>query len=131
MFPLANRVTSLIARSIVSNRTRAQPVWLLVIVLESLLMKLLYLEHCLATYILLVCLQTTRASTHWVVTEDGRIETREPSFFNLKRPSDLMGLLLQERKFEVYEYLNQELSNKDFFFGQPDCKFITFLVGRM
>lgn len=109
---------------VVYYRGRRLPL-LATVVVDNFLMKLLHLSHCLVTYILLAWLHTpiTHAATHWVVTEDGRIETREPSYFNLRRPSDLMALLQQEKRVETYEQLQTELASRADIFGKLNCNF--------
>ncbi|KAK2174533.1 hypothetical protein NP493_797g01042 [Ridgeia piscesae] len=53
-----------------------------------------------------------RGSTHWVVTEDGRIQAQLDSVFNLQRPYDLVALLKQEDRARMLENLKQELLAK-------------------
>ncbi|ELU07397.1 hypothetical protein CAPTEDRAFT_113465 [Capitella teleta] len=54
-------------------------------------------------------LPSTEASTHWMVTEDGRIQTQMDSIYNLKRPYDLMAMMKQEQQSEKLKLLKQEL----------------------
>ncbi|XP_076351194.1 tetratricopeptide repeat protein 17-like [Tachypleus tridentatus] len=49
------------------------------------------------------------ASTHWVVTEDGKIQSQMDSVFSLKRPYDLMALMQQEQRAVLVEDLKQQL----------------------
>ncbi|GIX97906.1 tetratricopeptide repeat protein 17 [Caerostris darwini] len=50
-----------------------------------------------------------RASTHWIVTEDGRIQPQLDSVYSLKRPYDLVALIQQEKRAVVIEDLKQQL----------------------
>jgi tetratricopeptide (TPR) repeat protein len=52
---------------------------------------------------------SVQASTHWMVTEDGRIQSQVDSLFNLRRPYDLVALLKQEERAVMLENLKQEL----------------------
>ncbi|XP_037277301.2 tetratricopeptide repeat protein 17 [Rhipicephalus microplus] len=55
----------------------------------------------------------TECSTHWVVTEDGKIQPQIDSVFSLRRPYDLLGLLAQEeRAVQVEEFKQQLLQRK-------------------
>jgi hypothetical protein len=51
-------------------------------------------------------------TTHWLVTEDGRIQGQMDSIYNLQRPYDLMALLKQEQRAVMLENLKQELLAK-------------------
>ncbi|KAI0227091.1 Tetratricopeptide repeat protein 17 [Lamellibrachia satsuma] len=53
-----------------------------------------------------------KGTTHWVVTEDGRIQAQLDSVFNLQRPYDLVALLKQEDRAHMLENLKQELLAK-------------------
>ncbi|KAK3594378.1 hypothetical protein CHS0354_032887 [Potamilus streckersoni] len=56
----------------------------------------------------------TVASTHWLVTEGGRIQSQVDSVFNLKRPYDLVAFMKQEDRANMLESLKKELlSRKD------------------
>ncbi|XP_052798048.1 tetratricopeptide repeat protein 17-like isoform X3 [Mya arenaria] len=56
----------------------------------------------------------SRASTHWVVTEDGRVQAQMDSVFNMKRPYDLVAFMKQEDRAAMLDELKQELlSRKD------------------
>ncbi|XP_067009164.1 tetratricopeptide repeat protein 17 [Anabrus simplex] len=49
------------------------------------------------------------ASTHWVVTENGRIQSQLDSPFHMRRPYDLLALVEQERRVRNIEELYKEL----------------------
>lgn len=54
-------------------------------------------------------LQSTNASTHWVVTENGKIQAQIDSVFSLRRPYDLVALMQQEERAVLVEELKQQL----------------------
>ncbi|PNF37345.1 hypothetical protein B7P43_G00484 [Cryptotermes secundus] len=49
------------------------------------------------------------ASTHWVVTENGRVQSQLDSAFHLRRPYDLLALLEQESRVRNIDMLYKEL----------------------
>ncbi|XP_048779550.1 tetratricopeptide repeat protein 17-like isoform X2 [Ostrea edulis] len=53
-------------------------------------------------------------SSHWVVTEDGRIQAQLDTVFNMKRPYDLVAFMRQEERSGMLDKLKDELlSRKD------------------
>ncbi|ESO91575.1 hypothetical protein LOTGIDRAFT_163300 [Lottia gigantea] len=54
----------------------------------------------------------TRGSMHWVVTEDGRIQSQADSVYNLRRPYDLVAFMHQEDRATVLNHLKKELLNR-------------------
>ncbi|XP_062591170.1 tetratricopeptide repeat protein 17-like [Saccostrea cucullata] len=53
-------------------------------------------------------------SSHWVVTEDGRIQAQLDTVFNMKRPYDLVAFMRQEERSGMLDKLKEELlSRKD------------------
>ncbi|XP_069702487.1 tetratricopeptide repeat protein 17 isoform X1 [Periplaneta americana] len=52
------------------------------------------------------------ASTHWVVTENGRVQSQLDSAFHLRRPYDLLALLEQERRVRNIDTLYKELVSR-------------------
>jgi hypothetical protein len=52
-------------------------------------------------------------STHWQVTESGRIEINEDSFFSLLRPYDLATFLKQDERLKRLAALKELLESKD------------------
>lgn len=58
---------------------------------------------------MLMLLHQCIASTHWIVTEDGRIQAQMDSVFSLKRPYDLVALMQQEKRAVLIEELKQQL----------------------
>ncbi|KAF0312441.1 Tetratricopeptide repeat protein 17 [Amphibalanus amphitrite] len=48
-------------------------------------------------------------STHWVMTEDGRIQAQMDSMFFMKRPYDFIAMAQQERRASMVEALRKEL----------------------
>ncbi|XP_018331207.1 tetratricopeptide repeat protein 17 isoform X2 [Agrilus planipennis] len=52
------------------------------------------------------------ATTHWVVTENGRIQTQLDSPFHLRRPYDLIALLDQETRQNNINALYKDLINR-------------------
>merc|ERR1711935_1205210 len=67
----------------------------------------------LASFCLLLTLRCspTSSSTHWVVTEDGKIQSQVNSIFHMKRPFDLVSFLQQERRVEQLENLKEILAD--------------------
>lgn len=63
----------------------------------------------LLSFILIVCNQLTKAATHWIVTEDGKIQTHDDSVFILRRPYDLVSLLEQEKRAEAIKLIKRQL----------------------
>nr|CAB3267326.1 tetratricopeptide repeat protein 17-like [Phallusia mammillata] len=57
---------------------------------------------------LLLALQS-QASTHWVVTEDGRIQQQLESPFAMKKPEDLVTFMRQETKHEYLKKMKEKL----------------------
>lgn len=53
----------------------------------------------------------TNGATHWVVTENGKIEANFESPFNIRRPYDLLALLEQEERLKEINALYSELMN--------------------
>ncbi|KAF4520839.1 hypothetical protein B566_EDAN007135 [Ephemera danica] len=51
-------------------------------------------------------------STHWVVTENGRIQAQEDSAFDIRRPDDFMAFLAQEDRVETLDKLTTELADR-------------------
>ncbi|KAJ7373719.1 Tetratricopeptide repeat protein 17 [Desmophyllum pertusum] len=79
-----------------------------------------------------------KGATHWIVTEDGRIQQQVDSIFNLKRPYDLLTFIQQqtasdrlkilreeylEEKRKVIEAREKERAElqKSFYKEDPDC----------
>ncbi|XP_022250210.1 tetratricopeptide repeat protein 17-like [Limulus polyphemus] len=56
-----------------------------------------------------ILLRYGKASTHWIVTEDGKIQSQMDSVFSLKRPYDLMALMQQEQRAMLVEDLKEHL----------------------
>uniref|UniRef100_A0A0B7BGE5 Tetratricopeptide repeat protein 17 n=1 Tax=Arion vulgaris TaxID=1028688 RepID=A0A0B7BGE5_9EUPU len=90
----------------------------------------------LASFILQRC-TITNGSTHWMVTEDGRIQSQADSVYNLRRPYDLVAFMKQEDRASMLNILKKELltrkdeidKNEDrdtgleqkFYRTNPDC----------
>jgi len=53
-----------------------------------------------------------QASTHWVVTEEGRIQSQLNSIYHMKRPDDLIALMEQEKRMAFLESLKYEMSEQ-------------------
>ncbi|XP_046360680.2 tetratricopeptide repeat protein 17-like isoform X1 [Haliotis rufescens] len=51
----------------------------------------------------------TSGFTHWVVTEDGRVQSQADSVFNLRRPYDLVEFMKQEERATTINILKKEL----------------------
>ncbi|KAH7642607.1 LOW QUALITY PROTEIN: tetratricopeptide repeat protein 17 [Dermatophagoides farinae] len=71
-------------------------------------MKIIYVNQCFFTYFLII-FHATKASTHWIVTEDGKIHTQDDSIFQMRRPYDLMSLLQQEKRAKVFAKIKAQL----------------------
>ncbi|KAL8577739.1 hypothetical protein ACOMHN_065556 [Nucella lapillus] len=54
----------------------------------------------------------TNGSTHWVVTEDGRLQSQMDSVFNLRRPYDLVAFMRQEERAHMLGSLKKELLSR-------------------
>ncbi|XP_070200043.1 tetratricopeptide repeat protein 17-like isoform X3 [Littorina saxatilis] len=54
----------------------------------------------------------TSGSTHWVVTEDGRLQSQMDSVFNLRRPYDLVAFMRQEERAHKLGNLKKELLSR-------------------
>ncbi|KAK7486422.1 hypothetical protein BaRGS_00022346, partial [Batillaria attramentaria] len=54
----------------------------------------------------------TSGSTHWIVTEDGRLQSQMDSVFNLKRPYDLVAFMRQEERAHMLGNLKKELLSR-------------------
>ncbi|XP_021915404.1 tetratricopeptide repeat protein 17 isoform X2 [Zootermopsis nevadensis] len=52
------------------------------------------------------------ASTHWVVTENGLIQSQLDSIFNIRRPYDLLALLEQEWRVKTVDTLYRDLVSR-------------------
>ena len=59
--------------------------------------------------LILKCFNSIIAATHWVVTEDGKIQTQDGSVFSLRRPYDLVALLEQEKRADVLKAIKKQL----------------------
>ncbi|GAB6030863.1 Tetratricopeptide repeat protein 17 [Chamberlinius hualienensis] len=54
-------------------------------------------------FILILLLSSVKAATHWVVTEDGKIQEQIYSVFYMKRPYDLVALMQQETRAQLVQ----------------------------
>ncbi|BFZ05335.1 hypothetical protein BsWGS_08373 [Bradybaena similaris] len=79
----------------------------------------------------------TNGSTHWIVTEDGKLQSQADSVYNLRRPYDLVAFMRQEDRAAMLNTLKKELltrkdeidKNEDrdtgleqkFYRTNPDC----------
>lgn len=67
---------------------------------------------------------TVEPSSHWVVTQEGKIQVQPQSMFEMKRPYDLMAFLEQEKRVELLESLRKELKwQNSLDMGQEDASF--------
>ncbi|XP_060560809.1 tetratricopeptide repeat protein 17-like, partial [Ruditapes philippinarum] len=57
-------------------------------------------------------IRLSQASTHWVVTEDGKVQAQMDSVFNMKRPYDLVAFMKQEERANMLDKLKQELLSR-------------------
>ena len=73
--------------------------------------------------ILLVQLHIVIPSTHWLVTETGKIEAQPDSIFFMKQPNDLVSFLHQEQRYADMNNLHDKLAT----FRLVDC--FPFYVG--
>lgn len=71
-------------------------------------MAILLFNQCAVTYFLVI-FHVSQASTHWMVTEDGKIHTQDDSLFQMRRPYDLMAFLQQEKRAEVFGKIKSQL----------------------
>lgn len=51
----------------------------------------------------------SEATTHWIVTEDGKLQSQEDSIFSLRRPHDLASFLHQEQRMQQLLQIKQQL----------------------
>ena len=61
--------------------------------------------------ILLVQLHIVIPSTHWLVTETGKIEAQPDSIFFMKQPNDLVSFLHQEQRYADMNSLHDKLAS--------------------
>ncbi|KAK3742147.1 hypothetical protein RRG08_008548, partial [Elysia crispata] len=54
----------------------------------------------------------TNGATHWIVTEDGRLQAQTDSVYNLRRPYDLVAFMKQEQRASMLNDLKKELLNR-------------------
>ena len=73
--------------------------------------------------ILLVQLHIVIPSTHWLVTETGKIEAQPDSIFFMKQPNDLVSFLHQEQRYADMNSLHDKLAT----FRLVDC--FLFYIG--
>ncbi|XP_048477212.1 tetratricopeptide repeat protein 17-like, partial [Rhincodon typus] len=69
-------------------------------------------RHCHSRLLLAVFLSTLRGSlgtTHWIVTEDGKIQQQVDSPLNLKHPHDLVVFMRQEATLNYLKELEKHL----------------------
>ncbi|KAJ8678526.1 hypothetical protein QAD02_014313 [Eretmocerus hayati] len=67
---------------------------------------------CYLTIGIFKIILTVSASTHWVVTENGRLQSLSESMFQMQRPYDLMSLLEQENRRDSVNKLLESLKNR-------------------
>ena len=60
--------------------------------------------------ILLVQLHIAIPSSHWLVTETGKIEAQPDSIFFMKQPNDLVSFLHQEQRYADMNNLHDKLA---------------------
>ena len=60
--------------------------------------------------ILLLQLHIAIPSTHWLVTETGKIEAQPDSIFFMKQPNDLVSFLHQEQRYADMNNLHDKLA---------------------
>ncbi|XP_051885401.1 tetratricopeptide repeat protein 17 isoform X2 [Pristis pectinata] len=66
-------------------------------------------RRCLLLAVLLSALRTSLATTHWIVTEDGKIQQQVDSPLNLKHPHDLVVFMRQEATVDYLKELEKHL----------------------
>ncbi|XP_069761940.1 tetratricopeptide repeat protein 17 isoform X3 [Narcine bancroftii] len=66
-------------------------------------------RHHLLLAALLSALRTSTATTHWVVTEDGKIQQQVDTPLNLKHPHDLVVFMRQEATVDYLKELEKHL----------------------
>ncbi len=49
-------------------------------------------------------------STHWLVTETGKVEAQPDSIFHMRQPHDLVSFIHQEQRFTDMNNLHDKLS---------------------
>ena len=73
-------------------------------------------EFCAVTMLLavalveLLCLDLALPSTHWLVTEAGKVEAQPDSIFMMRQPNDFVAFLHQEQRFLDMNILHEKLS---------------------
>ena len=60
--------------------------------------------------LLLIQLHIAIPSTHWLVTETGKIEAQPDSIFFMKQPNDLVSFLHQEQRYADMNNLHDKLA---------------------
>ncbi|XP_076450500.1 tetratricopeptide repeat protein 17-like isoform X3 [Babylonia areolata] len=77
-------------------------------------------EHNMASFVVVLVFvkllleqcTITNGSTHWIVTEDGRLQSQMDSVFNLRRPYDLVAFMRQEERAQMLGNLKKELLSR-------------------
>lgn len=64
-------------------------------------------------FLLFWLIKVSICSTHWKVTEQGRIESNEDSVFTLLRPYDLASFIKQAERLKRLNYLKDLISSKE------------------
>jgi hypothetical protein len=63
--------------------------------------------------LIVLLIETVKSTTHWRVTESGRIESTDNSVFTLMRPYDLAAFIKQAKRLQRIDELKQLLASKD------------------
>ena len=75
------------------------------------------MRYLLELVVLLHHVGVTIPSTHWLVTEAGKVEAQPDSIFIIRQPHDLVSFVHQEQRFLDMNSLHEKLSQ---FRGQLD-----------
>lgn len=59
--------------------------------------------------VFLFALSGVKSATHWIATDDGEVKPQAQSIFAMRDPSDLAGLIQQEKRLETVKALRKEL----------------------
>ncbi|XP_059487798.1 tetratricopeptide repeat protein 17 [Neocloeon triangulifer] len=68
----------------------------------------------------------TSASTHWIVTERGRIQAKDDTMFDMKNPDDLVGFMELEKKLMSIENLTRLIATKSKYVEETNKYYNTY-----
>ncbi|CAB3377716.1 Hypothetical predicted protein [Cloeon dipterum] len=79
------------------------------------MLRILFISVPLALFFLEIS-----ATTHWIVTETGKIQSKDDTMFDMKNPDDLLGFLELEKKVASIENLTRLVAKRARFAEESD-----------